>query len=177
MTLIVTITENDIFKAMGDFLRSFVAPNVFVFKTQVNRVPEPKNSNFIGMTPGDRTRLSTNTHEYDVLHQKKAITQSTQYSIRLDVHGPDSGNNAQMIETLFRDQYAIDEFKKGQLGITPLYCSDARQTPFINAEDQYETVWMIQAELQFKPSVINDQQFFTSVDINLIDVDVEYPPV
>jgi hypothetical protein len=41
----------------------------------------------------------------------KSSMQSTQMTIQLDVHGPSSGDNAQIISTLFRDEFATTFFQ------------------------------------------------------------------
>lgn len=37
--------------------------------------------------------------------------QPTEVTVQLDVHGPNSSDNAQIITTLFRDDYAVEQFK------------------------------------------------------------------
>ena len=90
------------------------------------------------------------------------ITQSTQFDMQLDVHGPNSGNNAQTITTLFRDAYAAAIFStNGYSNIAPLYCDDPKQMPFINAEQQYELRWVVSAIMQANPIISVSQQFAT----------------
>jgi hypothetical protein len=62
------------------------------------------------------------------------IEQSTEVVIQLDIHGPNSADNTQVISTLFRDQYAVTQFSGS--GVTPLYADEPKQMPFINAEQQ-----------------------------------------
>lgn len=100
--------------------------------------------------------------------------QETKVTIQLDVHGPNSGNNAQMISTLFRSDYAVQQFQSQGFDITPLYADDPKQIPFINAEEQYETRWVIEAVLQVNPVVSVSQDFAGALSVGLVNVDATY---
>lgn len=101
-------------------------------------------------------------------------TQNTQISIQLDVHGPNSGDNCQIITTLLRDEYAADQM--AGTGVSPLYADEGKQMPLTDGEKQYEERWVIACELQINPSVIVPMQFASALSANLINVDVTYPP-
>jgi len=103
------------------------------------------------------------------------VTQETEIVMQLDVHGPSSWNNAQVISTLFRDAYAVDFFNASYPTITPLYADDPRQSPFVNAEQQYEDRWIIEARLQANQTVPIPQQYAGVVDIVLASVEVGVP--
>ena len=103
--------------------------------------------------------------------------QETEITFQLDVHGPNSADNAQMISTLFRDDYATSRFYELNPAISPLYADDPRQAPFLNDQDQIETRWIVQAKLQANQTVANiPQQFGDVFNVELISVDVVYPP-
>lgn len=109
------------------------------------------------------------------------VLQATQMTVQVDVHGPASADSVQAIATLFRDQYACDLFRFGPavdaensgpidseagwaitsepLDIQPLYTSDPRQVPFVNAEQNYEYRWSIDLVLQANIVVTVPQQF------------------
>lgn len=102
--------------------------------------------------------------------------QPTKVTVQCDVHGPNSADNAQVISTLFRDEYAVDLIQAINPAITPLYADDPKQIPFINAEQQYETRWIVEALLQANQTVAASQEFADKASVGLIDVDVVYPP-
>ena len=87
------------------------------------------------------------------------VEQYTQVTVQLDVHGPSSADNAQVITTLFRDQYATQMFYQSGFDMAPLYTSDPRQSPFINGEQQYEDRWTIDLVLQANPVLSVPLQF------------------
>lgn len=102
----------------------------------------------------------------------------TKWTVQLDIHGPRSGNNAKVIETLFRSEVAVEAFNAAVPGynVVPLYCGEARQTPFISAEQQYEFRWSMDAVMQINPTVSTPQMFFDEIAVTAINVDATYPP-
>lgn len=56
-------TEEQIFTVLTSFLRA-VLPGIKTVRGQANRVPEPKDSNFVVMWPLRRPRLATNIDSY-----------------------------------------------------------------------------------------------------------------
>lgn len=101
--------------------------------------------------------------------------QPTEVIIQVDVHGPASADNVQIISTLFRDTYGVDRLHEINPNITPLFTSDPRQIPFANAEQQIETRWIIEAHLQVNQQVLVPQQFADVIEVDLINVEATYP--
>jgi hypothetical protein len=105
----------------------------------------------------------------------KSMLQETQLNVQVDVYGPNSGDNAQIITTTFRDGYAVDVFASSGFDVAPLYTDDAKQTPFISGESQYESRWTINCVMQINPVVTVPQQFADQLQAGLIDVQAQYP--
>lgn len=103
------------------------------------------------------------------------LTQPTMITMQLDVHGPNSSDNAQIISTALRDDYAVEFFVAANPLITPLYAEDPKQVPFENDQSQVEYRWIVEAQLQADQSVTVPQQFADAVTVDVIDVDVAYP--
>lgn len=105
------------------------------------------------------------------------LLQKTQVDIQLDVHGPASADNSQIITTILRDDIACEAFTAAGIDVQPLYADEARQTPFINGANQYEYRWTIEAHFEANPVVSTLQQFASTLAVEgLINVDVTYPP-
>jgi hypothetical protein len=173
----VSITEQNVFLVLWNFLTAILPAGTPIVQGIQNRVSEPANTDFVEMWPLDRTRLATNVDTYidcafeasiaaqvmtvstvkigsigigNVLFGPgvmpgttisgqtsgpaggagqyavsapqtvpagtlacgiKSSVQSTKMTIQLDVHGPSSGDNAQIISTLFRDGFATAFFQ------------------------------------------------------------------
>jgi hypothetical protein len=102
-------------------------------------------------------------------------TQSTEITVQLDVHGPKSADNAQVISTMFRDEYATTAFAVLNENVAPFYADDPKQIPFINDQDQYENRWVIEAVMQANQTVTFPQEFADVLTIDLINVEEAYP--
>lgn len=109
----------------------------------------------------------------------KACLQPTRLVVQLDVHSDGTStqgaDNAQVISTLFRDEYAVDAFRALSADVTPLYADDPKQIPFINDSNAYESRWVIEAHLQVNATVMVPQQFADQLAATLKPVEVYYP--
>lgn len=234
-------SQSDIFAALRSFLLSVLPAGVLVVQGQDNRVAEPKDADFVIMTPIRRERLETNVDTsvdvqfvgsisgttlsvtsaafgtlavgdtvfgvgvaagttitalgsgtggigtYQVSPSQTVgsetlaagsvdYLQPTKVTIQLDVHGPASSDNAQIISTMMRDDYAVRQFASSGFDVIPLLADDPRQIPFLNGEQQYETRWVVEALLQANQIVTAPQQFASAAAVGTIDVDASYPP-
>lgn len=178
--MIVTPSEDDVFTALRAFLQTVLGDGTLgddgfiVVAGQDNRVPEPKNPNFIVFWPLRMPRLSTNSERLVSGGLQATVTQSSQCVIQLDVHGPESFNNASIISTMFRSGFAVDFFADIGDTIAPLYADDPRQAPFNSGEQQYENRYMVEANLQVNQTVTTVAQSANALSIGLVDVDT--PP-
>jgi len=100
----------------------------------------------------------------------ESFLQPTEITYQLDVHGPNSADNAQVVTTLFRDQFGIDVFAASGFDVAPLHADDPRQVPFINAESQYENRWIVEAHLQANQVVSLPLQFADAANVTLQEV-------
>ncbi|SKC78312.1 hypothetical protein SAMN05445504_2374 [Burkholderia sp. CF099] len=179
MPATISILEDDVFTVLRAFLLGILASGVEVVKGQENRVGEPEGDDYVVLTPLFRMRLSTNVTTYTDPGTNPGTRNSRAafaFHIQLDVHGPNSGDNATVIATLFRDEYAVIQFNAENPNITPLYCDDPKQMAFINGENQYEDRWIITAVIQYNPVTQTPQDFADELDINIVSVDAAYPP-
>lgn len=104
-----------------------------------------------------------------------SYTQATEGFIQVDVHGPLGTDWAVIISTMFRDEYAIDQFASSGFPLAPLYAEDPIQLPFVNAEQQYEDRWVVGLVLQINSTILLPQQFADSADVTLLNVEAEFP--
>lgn len=233
----MTPTQSDVLTVLRAFLLA-VLPGLEVVLAQVNRVPEPKGSDFVTMTPLFQNRLSTNVDTYQdcaftgsiadatltvsavalgtievgatlfgagialgttiaalgsgtggvgtytvsqaqsvgaepMASGTEAILQPTRMTVQLDVHGPNSADNAQTVSTLFRDAYATTFFDGS--GVSPFYADDPKQMPFENDQSQVEERWTLDAVMQSNSTITNlPQQFADQLQASVVDVET-YP--
>jgi hypothetical protein len=104
-----------------------------------------------------------------------SVQEVVETAIQLGFHSADntSADMAQAVRMMLRDPYAVTFIKAINPAIAPLYGSDARQAPYLDAEDQFETRWVVEAVLQANVVVSGLQvQFVTSVALQLISAAV-----
>lgn len=110
----------------------------------------------------------------------QSIQQNVELTAQLDFHSAlttTAGDMAQVFSTLFRDQYASTQFE-GQspnYGVSPLYCEDPAQRPFLNEAQQVEWRWVVDAYLQVDQVVTVPLQYADVLKVVAKSVDVIFP--
>jgi hypothetical protein len=176
----LTNTETQAVTLLRAFLLLILPSGIEIIRAEVNRVSEPLGPDFVLITPISRVRLSTNvvtySDGYPTAPGTRAAVQPTQATFQIDVHGPNSADNSQIISTLLRDEYAAIYFAQSGVGIMPLYAGEPRQVPFDNGENQTEWRWTLDAVLQINTTVTTSQDFAATVTVGINNVDATYPP-
>ena len=96
-----------------------------------------------------------------------SMMKPSQYTVQIDFHGPNSGDNAEIISVLMRSSQGVGLFQATGYDVTPLYCNDTRQMPWSNAENQTEKVWSVDAVMQVNSIVWIPQQFFSALSVTV----------
>jgi hypothetical protein len=159
---VASIAIDAVITALGAFIQPFVGAAQIV-RGQGNRVPPPLDS-FVKLTEILQVDLETPTvtpagTQVNILGPKRI-------DIQVDFYGPASGDQCAAFKGVYRTYYATSQFPDG---IAPLYCSDGRQAPLINSEQQYESRWTITASLQYNPTVSITQQSATKLALNIME--------
>ena len=180
MTTTISVTQDATLAALRSWLLSVLPDGTEVVAGQSNRVPEPRITDFVVMIPLLRERIETNITKYEDPYPStpstRSVLQPTKLTVQLDVHGPNGGDNVQIVTTLFRDLNACEAFAASGIDVSPLYTSEPRQLPFINAEQQYEDRHTVDVVMQVNPIVTQSQDFADALHVGIINVDVVYPP-
>ena len=171
---LILLTESDVMTAVGVFLYGILPDGIEVVRGQDNRVAEPDMDDFVVVTPILHQRLSTNVNAYFDGYSTSTDSTNTsslhnQLTFQVDVHGPNSADNTMLISTYFRSDYGIQLFKSSNAYVEPLYCSDPRQIPFINSEQQVETRWSIDVIMDSIPSaqIVVTNYFAGTLNVNV----------
>jgi hypothetical protein len=91
-------------------------------------------------------------------------------TLQLDVHGNnprDSTDMAGTISALLRDEVATSYFDSLKVGVSPLHADEPRMAPFQNAEQAWETRWVIDANFMIAQRITLPMQFMTNVIVNI----------
>jgi len=177
MPLAVSITQQDVYAALGAFVVSVVPAGVAVIQLPVDRAAMPPPvPGFVGMTANLQTRIMTNLDRWNPADPAPVainIEQAIKLTVKLDCYGPAAADWAVMLSTVLRDEYGVDALAPT---LAPLYTEMPRFMPLTNAEEQYEQRWIVEAQLQYNPVVSTPMQFANAASADLINVDVSYPP-
>nr|WP_198148734.1 hypothetical protein [Xenorhabdus hominickii] len=118
----ISVTERDLYKALGDFLRGLF-PDVDIERSQQNSTPMPLGD-FITMTGLFSDGLSTSVVQYSAPEVagdgQQHITRTTQWRCQLDFYGQTAEKNALLVATVIRSEFAIEQFRQLGGAITPL---------------------------------------------------------
>jgi hypothetical protein len=178
MTVTVTPTEDALFDKLGTFVAFILPTGVEVVKGLGNRVPPPAGPH-VAVTATLQRRLGTNEAAYTdtgdpgPVQGFRAVTTSMEMAVQLDFYGPDAGAWAAAAVALWRDDQGCE-----LLGpeCQPLYADEGFQAPFVTGEEQYEARWIVNARLQYNPTIELSQQFADAAEVTAVNVDVQYPP-
>ena len=145
---IPSIVIDSVIDALGTFLQPFAA-GAQIIQGQGNRTPMPA-APCIVLTPLLQVDLETPIGNYDGVNFQVDIIGPARIDIQIDFYGPSAGDQCKAVKGVYRSSYSTSQFPDG---IKPLYCSDGLQAPFITAEQQYESHWILTASLQYNPVV------------------------
>jgi hypothetical protein len=171
----ISITDQQVFKALGDFLTAALPANTAIVQLQDNLVAMPRGA-FVGMNNAGTKRLATNVATYNPgedVPGTKDVLMPTQYTMQVDFFGEDAAAWANTVQALFRDSFATEQFPAN---IQPLYADDPIQIPLIDGEAQYTQRWQLNAVMQYNPVVSVAQEFADALTIGLKEVDTTFPP-
>lgn len=178
MSAVITGTDDQLFTALGACFAA-ILPGIPVMQTQVNRVAQPTGPDYVMLTELSRDRLSLNVPTYtDGGAGNPGFvnnTAPTQVTVQCDVYGPNSSNNAQIVSTLWRDEFTCDAMAAAGINGQPITCTDPRQATITNAEAQFETRYTLDLVLQYNITVSTPMQFADSIKPILTDVVTAYP--
>lgn len=163
------LTDERVAAVLRAFLLAVLPAGTDVILGQPNRVPMPQGPNYVVMTPSRRALLATTEHDEQPDADTIVVSRATSAAFQLDVYGPLSADNAQVISTLLRDDFGCRQM--AGTGVQPLYCDDGSQMPLVNGEAQYEQRWMLTVVLQIRPAVSTAAQFADSVRVTIDKAD------
>lgn len=180
MTATVDTSLDDLYTSVGNFIQLVLGTDIPVEQGQANRVASPPvatdggtpPSGFVQMQAFISKRTTTNQDSFDPVNQLLMAQSNSQVEVQLDFYGPLSKNWAEMVSTLWRDDYGC-----ANLGPTcqPLHADEAIQSALVDGEEQYEERWMLKAYLQYNPVTTVGQQSATALAVVAKNVDVTFP--
>lgn len=168
----IDLTVHDVIDVLADFIQPLCGD---VWGAQDNRVPMEKGQ-FCILTPLRFERLSTtrsvNQDTGDPSTSAMGWTEVRRADIQVDIYGPDAGDRAITLETVFSSDYGYDGIKARDERIAPLYSTAAIQAPMIDAEQQWQERYMLTISLQVHMTASFPQDYFDKANIKAKLVDL-----
>jgi hypothetical protein len=172
MAVTIDIVDQDVFKALVVFFKTFLPVGTEIIQQQDNKVAMPKGG-FVSMNNNGMERLSFNIDNYQSMTQGKTILTPIKFEVQLDFYGPTAQQWAAETVALFRDEYATEIFPSN---IQPLYADDPVQLPLITGEEQYMQRWRLAGTLQYNPIFSTIQQSMIAAKIEIAPIDQTFTP-
>ena len=175
MAVDVAPTQSQLLTKLVAFVTGILPSGTKVVQGLGNRVAPPTGQ-FAAITVLNQIRLATNDEAYVDDYPTigvRSVAASWQVNVQLDFYGPDSGNWASIFCTLFRDEYACDALAPD---CQPLYADAPRLAPWVSSESQWVHRWTVMASLNWRELVTVSQQFADALNVELVEVDAEFPP-
>lgn len=158
--------------AIGTYLQPYMPAGTKIVRGQGNNVPAPLPPSIV-LTPIGLPQYTTTRKRYDDDGQAMSYVMPKRLEIQADFYGVAGGDMSNIAATLLR---SIDTIGKFPDGITPLYCTDARQFPLTTGEKQYEDRWNCTIALQYTEAISIIHDSFDEVgEVDSIPVNVVYP--
>lgn len=176
MASTISVDDAAVFAALRAFIVTVIggggtAPEVV--RAFDNGVPMP-DAPFICMRQGAIKPIEWPRASYDPANNLRNYIAPKQYTIQVDCYGPESRKWADIIHTLIYTDYGYTQM--GNV-VKPLYGEDPQQMPLVNGEYQFEQRWRFNVNLQYNPVISTPQDFMQEAVVDVINVDVVYPPV
>jgi len=161
-----SITNDDVYKAIIKFLKDITEyGDTKILRAYIDNVPLPDYP-FVYITVLKNIRNATNekeTTDTTALHQEKVST-SRILDVQLDFYGQDSIDEANAVESLFRDGYAVNYFQDS--GIIPLYADDIITSGSGKDENEnFKVRNTIILHFNLHPEIIVPQNFFDNINL------------
>lgn len=169
----VSITQSDLQTVQRAFLLSILGGSVQVVEGRQNRVSEVPAADFVVMLKAVRRQLSTNEDTWDTADPTPTILDvATPMECRtqLDVHGPNSSDNAHRIAALWRDNVATAFFAASGFALAPLWATEPRYIEFVNDSAQWEDRWIVDAYTQGNFVLDVPQQFANTANVSIVEL-------
>lgn len=161
------LTMDNVIDALSDFIEPLCGT---CYQAQANRVPS-YTGQFCILTPINVTRIGTTKEENadtgDNTTATMGFSEVRQADIQVDIYGDSAGDRAVALETVFRSSYATDRLQSINDKVIPLYSTQALQSPFISAEEQWENRYTITLTIQMQVTISLQQDYFDAVDLSI----------
>ena len=184
MAAVVDLTQAQLFAGVEQFLLNFSTPTLtddglHVIPGNANDQSLPADGgDFCIYTPLFMGRRGTNVEEWqaepiDAVNYCEYVETVWQ----IDCFSQSMVNAQQMAQTfelIARSEAGVNFFKP--LSVDCLFAENLRNLSFVLDSKKYVSRWRLELHLGFWKQIQVSFDFFTSVNVNVVNVDVSFPP-
>ena len=161
--------NRDELKILGDAIVALLGVGVFLGVE--NKVPM-STGDFVTLTAINKVRQATNETFYPD-RPDPAVNETDRVDllfitlvVQIDCYGINADSTAQALLMLMRSDIMCE------YGVTPLFCTEPMNVPFVNAEQQQQVRWSLDANLQFNVSWLQQQDSALEIKVdNFFNID------
>lgn len=143
-------TDEDLYKAVGDFVVSVVGSRAEVIQGFQNEKPLPVGDCVI-FTPLFDNRLAENSTIFDPDTGTQEIRMPSDLVVQLDAYGDSARYNLSAINAMWRDQHAFDVL--APFDCEPLYSEQPHATPIITDANRHRRRWTSTLHMAHTPKI------------------------
>ena len=170
MTPTLSPTESDILALLRAWLLSLFPNGYEIIRAAANRVPPPQGASFAVMTPRQRQPLGCPVVLYqDGSPGQRIESLAVSQTVQLDLHGPQSADQAQLVAATFLTPATFAAFKGS--AVAPLDLLSVRSEPFLDGEKQQEQCWILDLALQINQTLTTGQDFAAALAVTLVPIE------
>lgn len=184
MSAVVDITEAQLFCGVEQFLLNFSTPplaadGLHVIPGNANDQSLPADGgDFCIYTPLFMSRRGTNSEDWNTAPAEAVnYAEYVETVWQIDCFSR-SMVSAQQLATTFeliaRSEAGVNFFKP--LSVDCLFAENLRNLSFVLDSKKYVSRWSLELHLGFWKQIQVSFDFFTSVNVNVVNVDVSFPP-
>lgn len=184
MAAVVDLTQAQLFAGVEQFLLNFSTPaltddGLHVIPGNVNDQSLPADGgDFCIYTPLFMSRRGTNSENWNTAPAEAVnYAEYVETVWQIDCFSR-SMVSAQQLATTFeliaRSEAGVNFFKP--LSVDCLFAENLRNLSFVLDSKKYVSRWSLELHLGFWKQIQVSFDFFTSVNVNVVNVDVSFPP-
>ena len=178
----VSLTRATFWKSIEEFLIAFSTPaiaddGIHVIYGSADDQSLPPDNEFIVYTPISQSRRGRTFQEWHKTDDVIGWREYVEVILQIDCYSSSpvhAMSRAQTFETMARSEAGVDFLKARHIDC--LYADSVRNLTNLLDSGKPVPRWSLELHVGYWKQLQTDQDYFTSADVDVINVDVRFPP-